>query len=136
MTVCVAVKCKDGLVMASDSLATFGRGVPVLRYANKVDVLRHDGLENPVAVAAAGTIAFYDKFKRRALRTGIEAARKTLKHKLDIIDFCDAVGVFVHQGAPRRTKSVCTKCLFQSLLLKAGMNSLRALPGSPCRFRS
>jgi hypothetical protein len=77
--------------MASDSLATFGRGVPVLRYANKVDVLKHEGLDNPVAVAAAGTIAFYDKFKRRALRTGIEAARKQLKHKLDIIDFCDAV---------------------------------------------
>jgi 20S proteasome alpha/beta subunit len=91
MTVCVAVKCKDGLIVASDSLATFGRGVPVLRYANKVDVLKHDGLENPVAVAAAGTIAFYDKFKRRALRTGIEAAKKQLKHKLDIIDFCDAV---------------------------------------------
>jgi len=91
MTVCVAFKCKDGLVMASDSLTTFARGVPVLRYANKVDVIKHDGLENPVAAAAAGTVAFYDKFKRRALRTGIEVGRKQLKHKLDIIDFCDAV---------------------------------------------
>lgn len=36
MTVGIGINCSDGIVLACDSLTTFGRGVPVLRYANKV----------------------------------------------------------------------------------------------------
>ena len=31
MTIGVAILCKDGIVIASDSLATFSRGAPVTR---------------------------------------------------------------------------------------------------------
>jgi 20S proteasome alpha/beta subunit len=44
-----------------------------------------------VAIASAGTLAYYDKFKSRAERDAIEAAAKQIGHKLDIIDFCTAV---------------------------------------------
>jgi len=91
MTVGIGISCVDGIVLACDSLSTFGRGVPVLRYSNKVHVLQHDALENPVAVLHAGVTTFFDKFRDRALRTQIGEASKQLKRKLDIIDFSDAV---------------------------------------------
>lgn len=63
----------------------------MLRYTNKVHMLKNDGLEHPVAVIAAGITTYYNKFADRACRGAIEAASKSLKRKLDIVDFCDSV---------------------------------------------
>lgn len=93
MTVGVAIKCKDGIVVACDSLATFGRGVPVARYTNKVNVIKHDELESPVALIGAGISTFVDKFLDKAKKEAIDiAAKKMVKRKLDIIDFSEYVG--------------------------------------------
>lgn len=91
MTVGIGIKCSDGIVLACDSLTTFGRGVPVLRYNNKVNILTHDKLENEVAVICAGLTAYFDKFRDRACRTGIALASDQNKRKLDIIDFSQDV---------------------------------------------
>ncbi len=93
MTVGVAVRARDGIVLASDSLTTFGRGAPVARHTNKVYVINHKDLEHPVALAGAGMTAFIDKFVDRANRTGIEAARKNPKvdRTLDVVDFVEHV---------------------------------------------
>src|SRR5437879_134853 len=91
VTVGVGINCKDGVVLACDSLATFSRGVPVLRYTNKVHVIKHDELEHPVAIVAAGAMTFFDKFQDRACRSAIAAASKAVKKKLDIVEFCDGV---------------------------------------------
>src|SRR5574341_861225 len=60
MTVGIAINCTDGIVMACDSLATYSRGAPVARHTNKVHVIQHDGLENPVTLIGAGMMAFID----------------------------------------------------------------------------
>ena len=39
MTVGIGIKCSDGIVIACDSLATYSRDVPILRYTNKVDIM-------------------------------------------------------------------------------------------------
>lgn len=91
MTVGVCIKCQDGIVLACDSLTTFGRGVPVLKYSNKVHVLEHDGLMFPVAVEAAGTTTFFNKFMDRAKRNSIDDAAQSTGGKLDIVDFCESV---------------------------------------------
>jgi len=74
-------------------LTTFGRGVPVLRYTNKVHVLQHDKLENPVAIIAAGTSTYFDKFQHRACQRGIAlaAGSHASKGKLDITEFAELV---------------------------------------------
>src|SRR5437016_3473786 len=87
MTVGVCISCSDGIVLACDSLTTFGRGVPVLKYSNKVHVLEHEGLAFPVAIEAAGVTTFFDKFRDRALRTAIDQAFMRQGQKLDVIDF-------------------------------------------------
>lgn len=91
MTVGIGIKCSSGIVLACDSLTTFGRGVPVLRYNNKVDVFRHDKLENDVAVISAGMTTYFDKFRDRACRQVIKAAFDQNKRKLDIVDFSQDV---------------------------------------------
>jgi 20S proteasome alpha/beta subunit len=91
LTVVVGINCKDGIVVASDSLTTFGRGAPVLRYSNKVRVIEHDGLLHPVTVAAAGYTVYFDKFINRATRQAITQQHEKLQRKLDIVDFCDRV---------------------------------------------
>ncbi len=93
MTVGVGIRCSNGIVLACDSLTTFGRGVPVLRYSNKVHILKHDKLENEVAIIAAGMTAYFDKFRDRACRTMIGAAHDIIKpqRKLDIVDFAEHV---------------------------------------------
>ncbi len=91
MTVCVALCCKDGLVMGSDSLTTFGRGAPVSRYTNKVHVIKHTDLAHDVCVAGAGASTFIDKFIDRAKREAIGTAFKAVKRKLDIRDFVERV---------------------------------------------
>ncbi len=79
------------MVVASDSLTTFGRGAPVLRYSNKVRVIQHDGLLHPVVVGAAGYTVYFDKFVNRATRHAIALQSEKLQRKLDIIDFCERV---------------------------------------------
>lgn len=91
MTVAVAITCNDGIVFACDSLATFGRGVPVSRHTNKIHIVEHPGLFQPIALLGAGATAFVDKFIDRAKREVIGLAHKQLKRKLDIIDFCERV---------------------------------------------
>ncbi|MBA7692348.1 hypothetical protein ES703_100915 [subsurface metagenome] len=65
--------------------------MPVLRYSNKVDVLRHDKLENEVTVISAGMTTYFDKFRDRACRRTIEEAFKQDEQKLDIVDFSQNV---------------------------------------------
>lgn len=91
MTVGIDIKCSDGIVLACDSLTTFGRGVPVLRYNNKVHTLEHENLKSQVAIISAGMTAYFNKFWYRACRTGIKAAFNLVKRKLDIIDFSEKV---------------------------------------------
>ena len=91
VTVCVALCCKDGIILGSDSLATFGRGAPVARYTNKVFVIEHPDLAHPVAVAGAGSSTFIDKLIDRAKREAIAAAAKEVHRKLDIVDFVERV---------------------------------------------
>jgi 20S proteasome alpha/beta subunit len=91
VTVGLAIKCVDGLIVASDSRATFGRGVPVSKSVAKIHEIEHDDLENPVVVLGAGATAFVDKFLDRIRRTGIAGAASELKRKLDVIDFAERV---------------------------------------------
>jgi 20S proteasome alpha/beta subunit len=91
MTVGIGIKCSDGIVIACDSLATYSRGVPVLRYTNKVDILKHNNLENEVAVISAGMTTYFDKFRDRACRRAIDEASKRSGGKLDIVDFSEVV---------------------------------------------
>ena len=91
MTVGIGIKCSDGIVLACDSLTTFSRGVPVKKYSNKVHVLEHKKLEKPIAIIAAGITAYFDKFRDRACRQGIETASQSVGRKLDIVDFCEGV---------------------------------------------
>ena len=114
MTVGVVILCGGGIVVASDSLATFSRGAPVARNTNKVHIIRHDDLRHPVALVGAGMSAFIDKFIDRAKRQGITHASKKLKKKLDIVDFVEHVG-----------ESIC------SLLLKQYVIDRSQILGSP-----
>lgn len=91
MTVGIAVRCSDGIVLASDSLTTFSRGAPVARHTNKVYKIEHPKLQHPVGLIGAGMSTFIDKFIDRAKREGIEQAAKG-KKKLDIVDFVERVG--------------------------------------------
>ncbi|GEM_PF-1291966 len=92
MTVGVVIQCKDGVVMASDSLTTFTRGVPVTRNTNKLHVIQHGDLLHPIALVGAGMSAFIDKFVDRVKREGIARAAEVLGRKLDIVDFVECVG--------------------------------------------
>ena len=92
MTVGVAILCENGIVMASDSLATFTRGVPVTRNTNKLHIIQHDGLLHPIALVGAGMSAFIDKFVDRAKRESIARTSEALNDKLDIVDFVECVG--------------------------------------------
>ncbi len=92
MTVGIAIKCSDGIVVSCDSLTTFSRGVPVKRYTNKVYLLDQEGLHQPIAVIGAGISAFIDKFIDEARRDAIPNACQDLGARLDIIDFCTYVG--------------------------------------------
>jgi len=91
VTVGLCIKCSDGIVLACDSLTTFGRGVPVLKYSNKVHVLEHPKLRTAVAIEAAGATTFFHKFCDRALRNSIEEAAEARGGPLDILDFCESV---------------------------------------------
>jgi 20S proteasome alpha/beta subunit len=61
----VAVKCEDGILIASDSRTVYGRGVPISRDTNKIHILEKEGLvKRKVALVGAGAAAFIDKFIR------------------------------------------------------------------------
>jgi 20S proteasome alpha/beta subunit len=93
MTVGIAIKCKDGIVVAGDSLTTFSRGVPIKRYSNKVYIIEHECLRFPVAVVGAGISAYIDKFVDEAKRDAIPNAFKDAgEQPIDIIDFCNHIG--------------------------------------------
>lgn len=91
MTVGLGINCTDGIVLACDSMATFGRGVPVVRYTNKIHIVDHPQLEHKVAAIAAGITLYWDKFRERATRHSIDAVASHLGRRLDIVDFCEGV---------------------------------------------
>jgi 20S proteasome alpha/beta subunit len=72
MTLCIAVKCEDGILIASDSRTVYGRGVPISRDTNKIHILEKEGLVGrKIALVGAGTVAFIDKFTRMFLNTDL-----------------------------------------------------------------
>jgi 20S proteasome alpha/beta subunit len=93
MTVGVGIECTDGIVLGCDSLAKFGRGVPIQRYTNKIEVLDLDGLHSEIAIASAGSTTFFNKFKNKLRRKDvIDQARKDIQRPdLDIVHFTDDV---------------------------------------------
>jgi 20S proteasome alpha/beta subunit len=44
MTVGVVIKCSEGIVLACDSLSTFGRGVSVSKYQKKIHIVERNEL--------------------------------------------------------------------------------------------
>jgi len=73
-------------------MATFSRGVPVVRYTNKISVVEHDELEHQIAMTGAGVTTYVDKFISRAKRETIHLAYEQNKsQKLDIVDFVERV---------------------------------------------
>ena len=99
MTVGIAIKCGDGVIMACDSLSTFGRGVPIARYTNKVHIIEHSALRHPVALIGAGMTTFVDKFIDRSKRLLTSLEQNESFEKLDIIDFaekvCETIGSYL-----------------------------------------
>jgi 20S proteasome alpha/beta subunit len=72
MTLCIAVRCEDGILIASDSRTVYGRGVPISRDTNKIHILEKEGLVGKkVALVGAGTVAFIDKFVRMFMNTDL-----------------------------------------------------------------
>jgi len=66
MTLCISVKCKDGILLACDSKTVYGRGVPISRETNKIYIYKEiEGvIKSHIAIMGAGTVAFIDKFMR------------------------------------------------------------------------
>lgn len=93
MTVGLGIECTDGIVLGCDSLAKFGRGVPIQRHTNKIEVLDLDGVHNQVAIASAGSMTFFNKFTNKLKRKNvIEKARQEHNGKeLDVVHFTDEV---------------------------------------------
>ena len=91
MTVGVVIKCNEGIVLACDSLATFGRGVSISKYQKKIHTLDREEFVLPVSLIGAGAGAFVDKFLYRMNRGGLAAARERYGRPLDIIDFAEGV---------------------------------------------
>lgn len=77
MTLCIAVKCSDGVLLACDSKTVYGRGVPISRETNKIHILEKKGIINhKVAIMGAGVVAFIDKFIRMFRDEDIEKSAK------------------------------------------------------------
>ena len=91
MTVGVVIKCSEGIVLACDSLSTFGRGVSISKYENKIHIIDREELFLPVAVIGAGVGAYMDKFLYRLNRGGIGSTRERYGRPLDVIDFAEGV---------------------------------------------
>ena len=91
MTVGVVIKCNEGIVLACDSLATFGRGVSISKYQKKIHTLDREELVLPISLIGAGVGAFVDKFLYRLNRGGLGAARERYGRPLDIIEFAEGV---------------------------------------------
>lgn len=98
MTVGLAIRCSDGVVVATDSLATMGRGVPVARYTNKVHIIEHDALASPVALVGAGMTAFVNKLLERSEKA-LDDHSSSGEPQLDISDFseqiCESIVAFL-----------------------------------------
>ena len=91
MTVGVAIKCNEGVVLACDSLATFGRGVSVSKYQKKIHILDREELALPITLVGAGISAYVDKFLYRMNRGGLASTRERYGRPLDVIDFAEGV---------------------------------------------
>lgn len=91
MTVGVAIKCSEGIVLACDSLSTFGRGVSVSKYHKKITIIDREELAYPVAILGSGSTAYVDKFLYRLNRGGLENARMRYGRPMDVIDFAEGV---------------------------------------------
>jgi 20S proteasome alpha/beta subunit len=77
LTIVVGIKCKDGVIVSTDTQAEFGRGVDVKRLnANKI---HHIGA---YAIAGAGTIAHVEKAVD-AIRRGFLTASKEMGEELE-----------------------------------------------------
>ena len=140
MTVGVAIKCNEGVVLACDSLATFGRGVSVSKYQKKIHIIDREELFLPVAIIGAGTGAYVDKFLYRLNRGGIGAARERYGRPLDIIDFAEGVVenlvtvLFKEYEIDRRKFLETPLPQFNLMLIFAGMShsgNLRAFIAYP-----
>lgn len=91
MTVGVVIKCSEGIVLACDSLSTFGRGVSISKYQKKMHVIEGQELAYPVAFVGAGIGAYVDKFMYRMNRGGLASAMQRYGRPLDVIDFAEGV---------------------------------------------
>ncbi len=93
MTLCVAVKCKDGILLGCDSKTVYGRGVPISRETNKIHILQIEGaIKNQIAIMGAGTIAFIDKFIRMFRGGNIkELANKVERQMLTLSEIINKV---------------------------------------------
>ena len=62
MTVGVVIKCNEGIVLACDSLATFGRGVSISKYQKKIHTLDREEFVLPVSLIGAGAALSINSF--------------------------------------------------------------------------
>ncbi|MBI2541381.1 hypothetical protein HYV80_01605 [Candidatus Woesearchaeota archaeon] len=60
MTLVIAIKYKDGILIGSDSQATLNRGVP-LKKLNQVKLFELKNLKYPVVIGGAGAVPFISK---------------------------------------------------------------------------
>jgi 20S proteasome alpha/beta subunit len=85
VTLCIAVKCEDGVLVASDSRTVYHRGVPISRDINKIHIIEKKGLvQGKLAIVGAGTVTFIDKFIRMFLDTNLEKVAKEELNKSEL----------------------------------------------------
>lgn len=100
MTIGLVIKCKGGIVVASDSLSVWMNS-SASKYVNKIRVIQSDYLQHPVVVTGAGTGAFIDKFIDRCQRKielycrGQRQERNDSEYRLDVVDFAEGLGEIV-----------------------------------------
>ena len=93
MTLCISIKCSDGILLASDSRTVYGRGVPISRDTNKIHIIEKQGIiGGKIAIVGAGTVAFIDKFIRMFLNTNmVDIAKEIGKDELSLFDIVSKV---------------------------------------------
>ncbi len=82
MTLGIAVKCEDGILLACDSRSVYGRGVPIQRETNKIHYIEREGIAGgQVLILGAGTVAFIDKFLRLFRDTDLTSICEEIRQK-------------------------------------------------------